>query len=244
MKQGWSSFMDRRVKERLVGATILVILIVLIVPELLSGPKRAATPPPPLLLGPVPAEPVRNVTVDLATSKATQADGAMRTADDTAASVAASAAASAAGAPPPDAAASGAAAPLSSVPEAKPGVEPTIATLKAQQEPVPALANDDSSPKLPETAKPVAQRAAEPAGAGHRSWAVQLGSFASRANADKLARQLRAQGSAMTVSSSGSGKALRFRVRMGPMTDRGAAERTAAKLRSQGHAASVVTPAS
>ena len=32
--------MDRRVKERLVGATILVVLIVLIVPELLSGPDR------------------------------------------------------------------------------------------------------------------------------------------------------------------------------------------------------------
>ena len=32
--------MDRRVKERLIGATILVALIVLIVPELLSGPKR------------------------------------------------------------------------------------------------------------------------------------------------------------------------------------------------------------
>ena len=31
--------MDRRVKERLIGATILVALIVLIVPELLSGPK-------------------------------------------------------------------------------------------------------------------------------------------------------------------------------------------------------------
>ncbi len=59
--------MDRRVKERLVGASILVVLIVLIVPELLSGPK-APSPTAPRL--PVSApEPVRNVTVDLATSK-------------------------------------------------------------------------------------------------------------------------------------------------------------------------------
>ena len=36
--------MDRRVKERLVGATILGVLIVLLVPELLSGPKPAAAP--------------------------------------------------------------------------------------------------------------------------------------------------------------------------------------------------------
>src|SRR5450631_1166694 len=58
--------MDRRVKERLVGASILVVLIVLIVPELLSGPARG--PMTPLLPGSTP-EPTRTVTVDLATSK-------------------------------------------------------------------------------------------------------------------------------------------------------------------------------
>src|SRR5260370_16712083 len=73
MKEGWSSVMDRRVKERLVGATILVVLIVLIVPELLSGPKARVTPvQPPSAAG--PAEAVRNVTVDLATSKTTPAE--------------------------------------------------------------------------------------------------------------------------------------------------------------------------
>src|SRR5580704_3009381 len=72
----WSAFelmntarllMDRRVKERLIGATILVALIVLIVPELLSGPKPA--PVPPLAAG-LPS-PTRSVSVNLATSKAT-----------------------------------------------------------------------------------------------------------------------------------------------------------------------------
>ena len=38
--------MDRRVKERLIGASILVALIVLVVPELLSGPKPAPPPQP------------------------------------------------------------------------------------------------------------------------------------------------------------------------------------------------------
>ena len=64
--------MDRRVKERLIGATILVVLIVLIVPELLSGPKRRAPPRAALSL-PVPT---RSVSVDLATSKATTASAA------------------------------------------------------------------------------------------------------------------------------------------------------------------------
>ena len=58
--------MDRRVKERLIGASILVAIVVLVVPELLSGPKPWRTaagrrPPRP--------EPTRNVTVDLTTSK-------------------------------------------------------------------------------------------------------------------------------------------------------------------------------
>ena len=57
--------MDRRLKERLVGATILVALIVLIVPELLSGPKHPGLPP--LAAGLTPS---RSVVVDLATSKA------------------------------------------------------------------------------------------------------------------------------------------------------------------------------
>jgi len=60
--------MDRRVKERLIGASILVALIVLVVPELLSGPKPAAGPPAATLPAATP-EPIRNVTVDLSTSK-------------------------------------------------------------------------------------------------------------------------------------------------------------------------------
>ena len=51
--------MDRRVKERLIGATILVVLIVLIVPELLSGPKR---PPPRRAALSLPV-PTRSVSV-------------------------------------------------------------------------------------------------------------------------------------------------------------------------------------
>ena len=68
--------MDRRVKERLIGAGILVVLAVVAVPELLSGPKPAA---PAAELPRLPAgapDPVRNVTVDLATSKPAVASSA------------------------------------------------------------------------------------------------------------------------------------------------------------------------
>ena len=84
--------------------------------------------------------------------------------------------------------------------------------------------------------------AAKPAVAS-RAWAVQLGSFASRDNADKLLRQLRAQGFSVFILPGGSGSSLRYRVRIGPLADRAAAAQEAAKLQSLGHAASIVPPA-
>jgi DedD protein len=71
---------------------------------------------------------------------------------------------------------------------------------------------------------------------------VQLGSFASRANADNLTRQLKGQGFSVFVLSGGSGTAARYRVRVGPLADRESAERTAAKLKSLGHVSSLVSP--
>jgi DedD protein len=72
---------------------------------------------------------------------------------------------------------------------------------------------------------------------------VQLGSFASRANADNLSRQLKGQGFSVYVLPGGSGASVRYRVRVGPLADRGSAERMAAKLRSIGHLSNLVAPA-
>jgi len=83
---------------------------------------------------------------------------------------------------------------------------------------------------------------AKPAAAG-RTWAVQLGSFASRANADKLVHQLKSRGFSVYVAQGGSGPSLRYRVRIGPMADRGAATQTIAKLKTAGQTASLVPPA-
>ncbi len=195
--------MDRRVKERLVGASILAVLIVLIVPEMLSGP--APGPVPSDLPASAP-EPVRNITVDLATSKAPEP--AVETAP--APSV------------PPPAAANAVAEP------ADPRSEPRPAALET------------AAP--PPTSSVVAPTASKPGTAG-QAWAVQLGSFASHANADKLVRQLKAQGFAVYVLSGGSGSSLRYRVRVGPMADRGAATQVVAKLQSLGHTGSLVPPA-
>ena len=68
---------------------------------------------------------------------------------------------------------------------------------------------------------------------------VQLGSFASRANAERLARQVKAGGFKVSVSQGSSGRRL-FRVRVGPPHDREGATQLAAQLRAAGHDGAIV----
>ncbi len=104
----------------------------------------------------------------------------------------------------------------------------------------PALERQPSSPKSVHRNR----RGIRAAGRRRRRvWAVQLGSFASKANAEKLVHQLKANGSSVYVVSSGSGPSLRYRVRVGPLPDRDAAERAMLKLKAAGHAATIVAPA-
>ncbi len=73
---------------------------------------------------------------------------------------------------------------------------------------------------------------------------VQVGVFASRGNADRLAGQLKNRGFRISVSESpGSGRKL-FRVRAGPVPDRTAASDLAAKLRAAGAPPGSVVPRS
>jgi DedD protein len=199
--------MDRRVKERLVGASILVVLIVLIAPELLSGPAPLSPGPATKGLPAVSApEPVRHVTVDLATSKPAVTDPAT---DSTAAA-------------------------SSAAPSAAPTADAVDAAGAA-----PSAAEALEASSAPPISGPTAAKSAAVA----RVWSVQLGSFASRANADQLVHQLKAQGYTVYVLSGGSGPAARYKVRVGPLADRAAATQAAAKLKATGHVGSLVPPA-
>jgi DedD protein len=206
---------ERRAKERLIGASILVVLVVLIVPEFLSGPKPAAPPSAPLL--PAPStnapEPTRTVTVDLATSKSTSVDTE--------------------GGPNDSAVSTGAAAlSAASATDAAPST-PSVASSVVDPKPLNSV-----PPTAP--SRPVDSPAATPTSSGH--WSVQLGSFANRGNADNLVHQLKSQGFQVYDSAIGAGQAQRFRVRVGPLSDRAAADRTIAKLKALGHAGSVLPP--
>lgn len=210
--------METRIKERLAGAIALVAIVVIVVPELLTGPR----PPPAGPASALAPVPTRTVVIDLTKNER----GAI-----------------ARSAPPPaqpDAAAATAATPAASTAAADAGnaspvaADPTVAPGPAPAPPVaPAPAAAAASPPA------AAVTAPRPLAHGAPAWVVQLGSFASRENAEHLAGALRRKGySAFVAEFHGSGRVL-FRVRVGPEQDRARADTIAARLAHDGHRGSV-----
>jgi DedD protein len=205
---------DTLVKERLTGAIILVALIVVLVPELLSGPIRPAA----RAHGPgssAEEPPLRSYTINLA-DEAHGGSGSLQPQPASAASPLA---------PPPEAA--------SAAPSAH-SAAPEPAAPQAANPPMPAPQPAAATMAAPQSHSPPPATAASSG-----AYVVQLGSFASRANAERLAQQVRATGFQVGVSRGSTGRRL-YRVQVGPVRDRGAAEQMATKLRAQGHAGAVV----
>ncbi|MBV8496608.1 MAG: SPOR domain-containing protein [Gammaproteobacteria bacterium] len=234
-------------KERLTGAVILVALIVLLVPALLTGPVRPA--PGAAASAPASGEPpLRSYTIDL-TDDAHARDGAApasgpqqpRPLESGTAPVPA-----AADAPSPEPQRL-ATPPQSTPPGATPQeTAPAMASPAAKtQAATPAAKPPRATPAPRPQPGAVAARAAHPAPATTGgvstpgTWMVQLGSFANRANADRLAHQLRAQGFTVSVSQGSTGRRL-YHVRAGPARDHAAALELAGQLRARGHAGAIV----
>jgi DedD protein len=222
------------VKERLTGAIILVTLFVLLVPELLTGPIRAkpatgesSTPAaaPVARLGQkaLAKAPLRTYTLTLGAAPPDQADGA------TPASQVPPAQGSAQSSPER--------LPQRPAPSVKPAPrgapENSAAATKSARQQAPLAARHSGL----QVAKSPPHRSVR----GDRSsgssagWVVQLGSFASHQNADRLARSLESRGFRVSVSSARAGARVLWRVRAGPVSDRTQAGRLAARLRALGH---------
>ena len=208
-------------KERLTGAIILVALIVLLVPELLTGPIRAKSAPAaaataafprvPSLARSAPAEPpLRSYTLTLSGEPVAPATPAAQ-------GQAATGSTGGTGA-------------------SEGSQEATTPASNASSPPTPEQSAGAGSGGLqpPQTPPHPAVREAESA-ASSGGWIVQLGSFASRRNADRLARSLEGRGFRMSVSPARAGSRVLWRVRAGPAHDRAAAQRLAARLRALGH---------
>jgi len=106
-----------------------------------------------------------------------------------------------------------------------------------QQTPAPAEtpANTEAVKPTPPPATPVHTEPPPVTG-----WSIQLGSFVSRDNAQRLVKELKGKGfTAFMLEGNGhNGKV--YRVRVGPAADRAAAAALATKLRSVGQPGSVV----
>jgi cell division septation protein DedD len=99
------------------------------------------------------------------------------------------------------------------------------------------------SARTPEHVAPPSARAAVQSDTGAViGWSVQLGSFASRENAERLVHELKARRfSAFVSESTGGGRKL-YRVRVGPESDQAAAQALVTRLRSAGHAGGSIVP--
>jgi cell division protein FtsN len=201
----WNGFgytdlvMEDRIKQRLTGAAIVVALLVLLVPEMFRGRPAAA---PPVAGGGAGGPPVRSYTIELrdraAGSGSPEAASAPMTSDQPAlASSPEQPPEATAGAPAaaPGAGAATAGPAATAAPGAAPGAASGAAAPSAaagQATPPPAAAS------APEPAPP--GPAASGGAADAERYQVQLGLFASRANADRLAAKVARQGVKVRVS--------------------------------------------
>jgi DedD protein len=202
--------MERDLKERIIGAAVLVVLAVLVVPVFLDGPpKEGEIVSERVLLPGQEEQKTQTVVLDRDRTE-----------------------------PVPAAA--------QAEPEQQPEPEPEASAIELAQtktepepvarRPVPAEPEPVERKPSPTAIEPAASAAASATG----MWAVQLGSFSSKENAEKLAADLRKQGYAAFLSQLQTADGVMHRVRIGPQKDRESAEAMATRLSRVGHNGKVV----
>ena len=200
--------MERALKERIIGAAVLVVFDVLVVPIFLDGPPDDTEIVTQNVLLPGQEE-QKTQTVVLDRDRTEPVPAATQTPQPQ---------------PEPAREEPTSEAPAEQVAERR---EPPKPVVEPVQEPEP-----EQQP---------ARTAPEPAAASTTGmWAVQLGSFSNKENAERLASDLRKQGYAAFISEVTTGSGQMHRVRIGPQKDRPSAEQMASRLEKVGHNGKVV----
>ena len=191
--------MERALKERIIGAVVLVLVVVLVVPIFLDGPPDD---------GEIISERVLLPGQD---DQKTQTVVLDRDREDPV--------------------------PVANTPApAREEPKPAVVQQPEPKAPAPETAPDPVKEPVREPA--VEQPAASASTTG--MWAVQLGSFSNKDNAEKLAADLRKQGYAAFLSQLATSSGQLHRVRIGPQKDRESAEKMAERLLNVGHKGQVV----
>ncbi len=189
--------MEKALKERIVGAIVLVAVVILVVPVFLDGP-------------PVEGEIIsERVPLPGQSEQKIQTVVLDRDRD-----------------------------------QPVPARELNAARQRAEQaqvtEPTPVQKPVQDSTAATATPQPENKVVVQAAGSTTGMWAVQLGSFANKQNAEILAADLRKQGFAAFLSQLTNSSGQLHRVRIGPQKDREAADAMAARLLKAGHRGKVL----
>ncbi len=207
--------MERALKERIIGAAVLVVFVVLVVPIFLDGPPGEGEIVSERVLLPGQEEQkTQTVVLDRDRTEPVPAASAPPAQEPQAEEIA----------PREE--------PAQPVPVRQPERdEPDAGQPARTEEPAPA-----ATPPATGSAAPVDTAATSTTG----MWAVQLGSFSNKDNAEKLAADLRKQGYAAFLSQLETSNGVMHRVRIGPQKDRESAEAMATRLARVGHNGKVV----
>ena len=213
--------MERIVKERLVGAAVLMAAAIILIPEMLSGPDRGSRAEPAAQSR--NDAPIKTYTIDLSQSPSAQPAPAVVENR----------------APPPEES------PVAPQPSVQPSTQPSTPQPPASDQAKPEVSHPVVEPPTttttttptPAPARTATRPLASDAGAPTSGrWAVQIGSYAREATAERIAKQLRDQGQSAFVMPVKSGGATLYRVRIGPMSDRASAEAALRTVKSPGAA--------
>ena len=202
--------MDKALKERIIGATVLVLFVVLVVPVFLDGPSNSGA--------------VISEQVPLPGQSGEENQTIILNRDRTQ--------------PVPAASSNNPPATEPQEQQERP-VSSTPAAPAAQREVEPERTPDPEPQPVQKEPEVVVAAVAEPA-SSTGMWAVQLGSFGKQENAEKLATDLKKLGFAAFRSQLSTASGQLHRVRVGPQKDRESAETVAEQLSKAGQKGQVV----
>ena len=227
--------MDRSLKERVIGASVLVALAVWLIPWVLDGPVQetgSGAAQAPVAEG---SAPLRTQTIRLENQQGASAQGAVPDIPGTLTPQDSGEVAQVALEASPDPQPEIAAAPVPGRPAAEVRVDVPSGSAAVVSVGVSRDVGDTSSPAV-SGAGSSATPSVEPAS----GWLIQVGSFGEEENARRLADRLGDAGYTARLYPHRSGGGLMYRVRVGPEPSREGADEIASSLRDRGFLAQVV----
>ncbi len=211
--------MDRALKERIIGAIVLVAVVVLVVPVFLDGPPDDDE----IVSERVPLPGQTEQKTQTVVLNRDRSEPVPTSAEPT---------------PVPQR-------PSPAVTETRPEPQRPVVAERAVEPESQSGSGTEIEPEETQPPSPAPQstprtEVARAPASSTGMFAVQLGSFSSQENAERLAADLRAQGFAAFLSQLSTSSGQLHRVRIGPQKDREAAEAMAARLATAGHDGQVV----